>query len=668
MHPNPLHPGAGRRSLLQRRLAPSSLTALPLALVFAFGSLPRPTALPVPPIAKPLPEVVVTADRTSREIFSIPASITLLDASEISQAPGLTLPDLLRSQTGIQITDNLGNGRTTQVDLRGFGETASNNTLVLIDGRRINSSDIAEVDWTTLSLENIERVEILRGGASVLYGDKAVGGVLNILTRRPSETLSLSSQTAFGSFNAFSQSASLSGATGPLRFRINGSYADSDGYRTNNRFRNKTYGLSLGLQPTPTVSLDLQFGGKEDRYGMPSYTKRGENPRFSRTPLDFAETLGQYLRLAPKLTLTPESQLQIPLQFTETEYRSVFKSFDYSARSRVREWSLQPNWDSLFEVGRLEHRLKLGVDHTRTERTPLNDPWRSGEIRRDETGFYLNDSITLIPQKLFADLGYRFTRVAFDYDSGPENRSFPIHSTRAGLTYRYATESKLFVSVDRSFRNMLLTGELFNSPILPPQTSWQTQLGVQHALNSKTSASLTAFRIDTQNELFYDPFLWTNSNYPKTRRVGLEASLTSDPVPSLHLFSNFRLIDARMLEGVYNQREIPLVARYSAQAGFRWSPFAPLQWDTRLRWFNHQYAISDWRNQRRDWSGNDFLVADTRLTYSPLSWLKLYAGINNLFNRHYAESGTFSAPLGDVVLYPNPALNWTAGVSVTREF
>ena len=623
-------------------------------------------------------EIVVTASRGDRAILSIPASITLLDSDEISRTPGLSLPDLLRSQPGLQISDYYGNGRTATVDLRGFGETAQNNTLVLINGRRINNSDTGEVDWTNLALQDIDRVEILRGGASVLYGDKAVGGVLNILTRPPSDKIRLLSQTSVGSYQSFQQSLSLSGSTGPIGFGIRGSYSDSNGYRTNNYLRNKTTGIDLRFKDQGPLSLDLQFGAKQDRYGMPGYVKRGANPRSAQNPRDFAETENVFFTATPKLAIGDFAYFELPLQFTNTDYTAAFVSWGSLLRWRVSEWALRPNWDQRLETGPLQHHLKIGLDYTLSDRTSLRDPWNPNRLRkhdqRYETGFFLNDSVTLVPDRLFWDAGYRFTRVSFDFDSIPRSRTFPIHSAQTGLTFRYKPDSKVFLSQDRSFRNMLLTGELTNNVILPPQTSWQTQAGILHSFHKKFSAGLTGFRIDTTNEIFYDPraiggaFLGANTNYPKTRRTGFETSLQFDPLKTLHLFANYRLIDPRLSTGRYNGKQIPMVARNSAQAGVRWNPLKGWEWDTRLRWIHHQYAISDWNNQIRNWQGNDFLVTDTRLSFQPLDWLKLYAGINNLFDRRYSENGTFSAAIKDAVLYPNPGRNWTAGVSITREF
>ncbi len=131
-----------------------------------------------------LEEVVVTATRQAEKISSVPAHVSVITENDIKNSTARDIPDLLRTQAGIQVNDVTGNKRSFSVDLRGFGEAASLNTLVLVDGRRVNQPDLSGSDWTLISLNRVERIEVIRGGrGSVLYGDNAGGGVINIITK-----------------------------------------------------------------------------------------------------------------------------------------------------------------------------------------------------------------------------------------------------------------------------------------------------------------------------------------------------------------------------------------------------------------------------------------------------------------------------------------------------
>ena len=131
--------------------------------------------------------MVVTASRTN-ELSNLPASVTVITAEDIQKSPARTLPELLSEEVGINTTSLFSHGSRASIGLRGFGETSTQNTLILLDGRRLNSIDLSAVNYAAIPFENIERIEIIRGIGGVLYGDGATGGVINIITKDPSRS------------------------------------------------------------------------------------------------------------------------------------------------------------------------------------------------------------------------------------------------------------------------------------------------------------------------------------------------------------------------------------------------------------------------------------------------------------------------------------------------
>ena len=125
--------------------------------------------------------IIVIATRDQENI-----NTQIIDSEQIRQSPARTLPELLSLEAGIFSRSLYGNNATrATIDIRGFGATSAQNTLILVDGRRLNDVDLAAVDFSAIPLANIERVEIMRGGGAVLYGDGAVGGTINIITKQP---------------------------------------------------------------------------------------------------------------------------------------------------------------------------------------------------------------------------------------------------------------------------------------------------------------------------------------------------------------------------------------------------------------------------------------------------------------------------------------------------
>ena len=177
-------------------------------------------------------ETIVVIGRSEANPLNIAANVNVIDQIDIEMSGAVSLTDLLRSQAGIQVSDN--NSGTTFA-MRGFtASQAASNTLILIDGRRLNNIDISAPSINAVPLNQVERVEVLYGSAGVLYGDQAVGGVINIITKAPNGTgggFALSG----GSFDTYEAKGDISGAINDAwRYYLAASYNQSDNYRDNN--------------------------------------------------------------------------------------------------------------------------------------------------------------------------------------------------------------------------------------------------------------------------------------------------------------------------------------------------------------------------------------------------------------------------------------------------
>ncbi len=172
----------------------------------------------------PLPGIDVTSSRLGQGIVG--ASTSIITAEEIARSPSSTSQDILSREPGIQVTNLFGgvNGVGSTVDMRGFGAAAASNSLILINGRRINDLDLVGIDLAAIPRDSIERIEITRGNSgAVLYGDGAVGGVINIVTKSgvglpPKARF----EGAFGSFRQREANGSFSGSSGPWSASVYG--------------------------------------------------------------------------------------------------------------------------------------------------------------------------------------------------------------------------------------------------------------------------------------------------------------------------------------------------------------------------------------------------------------------------------------------------------------
>ena len=181
-----------------------------------------------------IPAVLVSAARTEQSSLTTPASITVISRQQIENSGARHVVEVLRGQGGVQINDIYGDGSRASVGMRGFGESAGSNTLVLIDGRRLNNPDIASPDLNSVALEDVERIELVQGSGGVLFGDQAVGGIINIITRKPG-ALRHSIKFTAGSYSNVALHAMTSQALDSgLNYRVSLDLRESENYRRHN--------------------------------------------------------------------------------------------------------------------------------------------------------------------------------------------------------------------------------------------------------------------------------------------------------------------------------------------------------------------------------------------------------------------------------------------------
>ncbi|MCY7371882.1 MAG: TonB-dependent receptor [Polaromonas sp.] len=184
---------------------------LPLALSAAFPAFSQSGATPQ------LKETVVTASRVATPVTDVIADVSIIDRETLERAGQSSLRDLLAQQPGVQIVSNGSYRSSTGVFLRG---ASSSQTIVLIDGIRVGSATLGTASIENFPLARIERIEILRGAASALYGPDAVGGVIQIFTREPTDALVLSAGAGFGSDGQRQADASIRGSAGIIGYSL----------------------------------------------------------------------------------------------------------------------------------------------------------------------------------------------------------------------------------------------------------------------------------------------------------------------------------------------------------------------------------------------------------------------------------------------------------------
>lgn len=212
--------------------------------------------------------VVVTANRNLTPLREIASSVTVITSDEISLSQKTMVSDLLRSVPGIDVVQSGGIGRSTSVFLRGAN---SHHTLVIIDGVEMNdpSSPNGYFDFAHLTVDNIERIEILRGAQSVLYGSDAIGGVIQIFSKEGSGKNSIKFNSETGTYSTYNESLQLSGSKNNMQYSLSLSRRDSDGFSATSAavgssesdgYRNSSFSANFGYSLSQSYSLGLNLG------------------------------------------------------------------------------------------------------------------------------------------------------------------------------------------------------------------------------------------------------------------------------------------------------------------------------------------------------------------------------------------------------------------------
>ena len=195
---------------MKNTLNSARLAVLPLAVLSALPMLASAQVTA-------LPETVVTATRVATRADQLTSEVVVVDREAIERSAGRTLPEVLARTASVQMTSNGGRGKTAGVFIRG---TESRHTILLIDGVRYGSATAGTPVWDNIPVDMIERIEVLKGPASALYGPDAAGGVVQIFTRRGTQGFSPFAAVTLGSNSYRELSAGLSGGQDNVRYAL----------------------------------------------------------------------------------------------------------------------------------------------------------------------------------------------------------------------------------------------------------------------------------------------------------------------------------------------------------------------------------------------------------------------------------------------------------------
>jgi iron complex outermembrane recepter protein len=628
-------------------------------------------------------QVVVTATRYEEAISPVPANVSVIEEKEIANSPAKDVPSLLRMHGGLQVTDVTGNGRSYRVDLRGFGETAQSNTLILVDGRRINQADLSGTDWTLIPLDRVKRIEIIRGArGSVLYGDNATEGVINIITKE-GKGFGAGVDAGLGSYETYKGDAYLSGSHERFSYALSGRYYTSEGYRDNSQTRAKDLGTNLGYELGELARLSLSAGYHQDDTGLPGALKESElqagvSRKATVHPQDFADIEDYYVKLKPEVFFAQDALFQIDLSYRERD-SLAFSSFSggtFAGDTNIDTLIASPQVLIQKPIMGFQNNLTLGLDYVKAEEGIVNTLLFFGvpstgrfTLEKKNQGFYVHDEFYPV-DGLSLSAGYRDDRAKYRFEpSTPSETNFHETLVTLGVNYRFYKKSHAYVSFSDGFRYPVLD-EIFNFQSntidtgLLPQTSDNYELGLRHYFSDNLYANMNLFRVDTKNEIFFNPTggpfgFGANENMEGlTRREGVEVSL-GHKFDRVDLRATYAYLHTEIRSGQFSGNQVPSVPEQKATFDAVYSPIDPLRMALNALYVGKRFFESDFANAfpKQD----DYLVFNLKFKYL-FKGFTAYLDINNLFDKEYSEYGVLSLSSVEPAFYPSPGRNVFLGL------
>ena len=603
--------------------------------------------------------ITVTATRFPERRLQAPVGMTVITAVEIARDTARTLPELLGHLGGLYVRSNSGDPNM-QIDLRGFGITGDQNTLVLLDGVRLNENDLSTTKLSAIPLQSIERIEILRGSGAVLYGGGATGGTINIITKAPRQgVMDGYVYAGAGDYAALEGRASANIAGADTGLTVSGSHAESDNYRINNRVRQDNVAADLRYF-SANGTLALKLGGDLQRLQLPGVRDQNQlvtDPRGASTPGDWSTRDGNYATLLGRHSFG-EFDLAADLGYRDQVSRSMFVSFGSFNETRTNALTFSPRVSWNASPGGIPTNLVVGADFGdwSYDRKLSSDPSTLGSPFATTTGSQESSAVYFlynaqVMSSLRLSLGWRTQRVTdrvaqTGFATSDQQQTRSARAGEAGLQYTLTNAWMLYGRLGTSFRFATVddNGLTSTGRLLEPQTARNVDFGIEYR-DRGARLRVNAYRINLENEIYFSPLVvlfGANTNLSPTRREGVEISGQVPLSADFSLAGNVNFQSATFRGGIYGGvdvagKDVPLVPRAIANVQLAWR-FAPAT--------QAFVTVSHAGRQRYD---NDqantfpqlmpaYTLLDLKLSHRIAKW-DLSASVNNVFDKDYYSYG-----------------------------
>lgn len=638
------------------------LSVMTLALVAAFPVLAQSQATPT------LNDVVVTATRFPESAASLPFGVSVITADEIQASGVNSVNEAVMKLLGVPGRLDTSGGNNYTLDLRGFGETANSNQVVIVDGLRMNEGDLSAAGLAHISIDSVERIEVLRGTGSVLYGEGATGGVIVVTTKAGMGVKRVNSAqlyAATGSNGLQDARANVVLASGGFSLDVAADDRRSDGHREN--FSSASNGLNMTSQwSNDWLRVGVRVGQNSLNSGLPGSLSANE---YATDPqqANVASKTDKVQIKKDNAGIFVEAnvggwQLAADANQRTKKYLSYYGAYPYGYDVDASNYSARARHDIKGGIG--ENSLIVGHDNG-TWKSKSTTSQNATVSRADSLAYYIKDDFTLSSTKTRLSLGLRTEKMKKSIGV-----VLPLSNTQSawelGLSQPVANNLLVYGRVGNSFRLANLdemNGAVANTVLLP-QTSRDVELGGRWA-GGANQVELRFYRSVLNNEIGLDPTIpnpgkfWSpNVNFDPTQRQGLELEAKHALRKSLDFRLNAALREAKFTAGAHAGKDMALVPNQTIALHADWRPVAGHSLNAGVNWVSSQNA--DFDNTCKIPA---YTTVDARYAYQFRN-AEFALGVANLMDEKYYTQAYGCAAGVTTSIYPEAGRSFTASLRV----
>jgi iron complex outermembrane receptor protein len=628
-----------------------------------------------PAIQTLVPYVVVSAPRFSDTNIEVPARVQLIDRSQIEDSGSTNLVELLTREANLHFRSTSGNSALSEVSLGGFGENSGQRVLILLDGHRLNTADLGQINWLSIPLSLIESIEVIKGGQSAIYGNNAVGGVIKITTIQSSEELSGQVQLSGGSFDSYNGRLGVSGRAGSLGFSAHAEHDETNGYRQNSQYEADGGGIKFDWLGSDWFSAYSSVSGVESEYGLPGPLSRAElaaDPKQSTEFANFGEEEAIYYRGGIGVCFNDEFSFGLDTGYTKRDLYTVFyfygggaPAFPFEIEQDYEIFSVSPT--ITYENGRLTALFGLdyfddqvgavfGTDPVEYERQTL----AAFTSLKYDAGEDLILTASLRSERARTDGSYTVSGTVSELDALTEDQ----YAWSLGVIKAFEQSGRVYGSLRRFYRYAATDevtvvdfggGTASFNPELDAEWGHEVEFGGDWAFDSL----LVGARIYYQwmnDEIIYNPSSFTNVNLDETSRYGTDLFVTYALTEKLDASVNYTYVSTEIVGGTFDGSEIPLVPEHKLRVAMKYRPSDPVRIVLGASYTDNVYVGSDFENASSEL--NDYVLVDLSVRYAFSEDVSVFVTVDNVFDKEYV-----STAFGPDALYPRVGRSVKTGVT-----